>query len=115
MSKQFIEFILKNEEHLKWVKELQKLWEEYVDYHINDIEITANGIYVRDSQIHDTQYISDEFQKLIEENYFFDPDCDPYYVIEEGLFILGVVSVVPPLQRLELTLGVMRTVIGVAI
>ncbi|WP_338452786.1 hypothetical protein R4Z09_13540 [Niallia oryzisoli] len=84
MSKQYIEFILKNEEHLKRVTELQKLWEEYVDYHINDIEMTADGIYVRESKIHDTQYIGDEFKKLIEENYFFDPDCDPYYVIEDS-------------------------------
>ncbi len=84
MAKQYIEFILKNEKHLQRVQELQKLWEEYVDYHINNIEITADGVYVRNSKIHNTQYMSNEFQKLIEENYFLDSDCDPYYVIEEA-------------------------------
>ncbi|WP_338470912.1 hypothetical protein R4Z10_19395 [Niallia sp. XMNu-256] len=84
MTKQYIEFILKNEEHLKQVKELQKLWEEYVDYHINDIEISADGTNVPESHTHTTQYIGDEFRRLIEDNYYFDQDCDPYYVIEEG-------------------------------
>ncbi|WP_144504931.1 hypothetical protein [Bacillus mycoides] len=76
MEKQHIEFLLENEEHLKQLERLSKLWNEYIDGAFNGI---AN------SKEHDKDKIQADFNKLIEENYLIDSDCDPYGVIEEGL------------------------------
>jgi hypothetical protein len=84
MEKQYIECILKNEAHLNRIKELQKLWDEYLDCMMDGIETNIDGVFVPNSKIHDAEYIENEFKKLVEDNYFFDHDCDPYLVIEEG-------------------------------
>ncbi|MDR4163692.1 MULTISPECIES: hypothetical protein [Bacillus cereus group] len=84
MEKKYIEFILENEEHLKRIEELQKIWEEYVDFALNEVETTANGVSIADSKVHTAEYVESEFVKLIEDNYFFDDVCDCYGVIEEG-------------------------------
>ncbi|MGG6447378.1 hypothetical protein [Pseudobacillus badius] len=85
MSKQHIEFILNNEEHLRQLKRLSKLWNEYIDYVLKGVEFTSDGVSIADSKEHDKAYIQTKFEKLIGENYFIDPDCDPYGVIEDGL------------------------------
>ncbi|WP_437834597.1 hypothetical protein ACQRXC_29220 (plasmid) [Niallia taxi] len=62
MAKQYIEFILKNEQHLKFLMELQEKIEN----------------------IDDSTQLKKEFVNFIEENYIFDDECDPYGAIEEG-------------------------------
>lgn len=85
MSKQHIEFILKNEDHKKQLERLSKLWHEYVDYMLDRKEFTVEGVSIANSEEHEKGYIQGEFEKLIEDNYFIDDDCDPYGVIEDGL------------------------------
>lgn len=69
MTKRYIEFILSNEEHMNEIRRL----DNYV-----------KGNHSEGSKEHDKDYIEREFRKLIEDNYYFDSDCDPYYVIGEG-------------------------------
>jgi hypothetical protein len=73
MTKQYIEFILQNEDHLNQIRELSKPWNEWVATHDTSEELH--------NRMHENET---EFKKLIESNYFFDEDCDPFYCIQDG-------------------------------
>ncbi|MFD2681188.1 hypothetical protein [Bacillus seohaeanensis] len=84
MEKQYIEFILQNEDHVQQIERLSKLWEEHLDCVFEGIETTTDGVFVPDSEFHKPVYIEEEIKRLVEDNYYFDHECDPYYVIEDG-------------------------------
>ncbi|WP_242488068.1 hypothetical protein [Bacillus sp. TH13] len=84
MGKKYIEFILENQEHMKKIEELESISTEYMDYSLDKLEITSNGVSISDSKVHNWGYIESEFEKLIGDNYFFDNECDYFGMIEEG-------------------------------
>ncbi len=84
MEKKYIEFILENQEHMKKIEELEKISREYMDYLLDKLEITSNGVSISDSKVHNWGYIESEFEKLIVDNYFVDNECDYFGMIEDG-------------------------------
>ncbi|MED2105322.1 hypothetical protein P4V98_31260, partial [Bacillus thuringiensis] len=84
MEKKYIEFILENQEHMKKIEELEKISREYMDYLLDKLEITSNGVSISDSKVHNWGYIESEFEKLIVDNYFVDNECDYFGMIDDG-------------------------------
>lgn len=84
MKKKYIEFILENQEHMKKIQELDNISKEIGDHLLGKIERTSNGILISESKVHDLSYLERELERLIEDNYFMDNDCDCFGMIEQG-------------------------------
>ncbi|MCU5575861.1 hypothetical protein V7166_17190 [Bacillus thuringiensis] len=84
MGKKYIEFILENQEHMQKIQELEIISREYMDYLLGKLQIDSKGVSISCSKIHTKENIENEFQQLIEDNYFLDADCDFFGLIEYG-------------------------------